>query len=598
MSENLLTNLSSIIILGISAQWLAWRLKMPSILFLLLFGFLAGPVLGFLKPDEMMGPLLLPVVSVSVAVILFEGGLTLKISEFREIGGLVIILIVVGIMVTGTIGAVAAHYLLDLGWQISILLGSILVVTGPTVIGPLLRHIRPTRKVGQILKWEGIVIDPIGALLAVLVFEAILVGGADKASGMIVLSIGKTMIFGSLIGLFSAWLLVLFFRRFWIPDFLQETVTLMMVIAAFVASNHIQRESGLFAVTLMGIALDNQKLVTVRHIIEFKENLRILVISALFIILSARLRIEDFSQCSINSYLFLAVLVLIARPLSVFLATLGSGLKLREKLFLSWMAPRGIVAAAVASIFALELSHANLEGTELLVPVTFLVIVGTVALYGFTSSPVARLLGVSQQNPQGVLFIGAHHWARAMAKTLQEHEIPVVLVDTNHYNVRMARMDGLRVHQGNVMAEHILDAIDLEGIGRMVALTSNNEANAMAAIHFSEIFDREELYQLVPTTTSQGESDEHSKHLRGRYLFGQEYNYTFLNSRYVQGAVVKATKLTNEFDLKNFNEHYNHHAIPLFLITEDKKLKVFTLDSNIEPRAEQVLIALVDKEDV
>ncbi len=593
MSEHIMISLSSVIILGIGAQWLAWRLKLPSILFLLLFGFIAGPITGFLNPDELMGELLLPVVSISVAVILFEGGLTLKLNELKEIGRQVMTLIFVGVLVTWAIAAVSAHYILHLNWNISLLLGSILVVTGPTVIGPLLRHIRPTQKVGKILKWEGIVIDPIGALLAVLVFEGILIGEMGKAGTVVMLSIGKTIVFGSLIGLLAAGLLVLFFRRFWIPDFLQETVTLMMVVAAFVASNMVQKESGLFAVTLMGIALDNQKYVTVKHIVEFKENLRILVISALFILLAARLNLQDFKACSYTSYIFLAVIVFIARPVSVFLSTINSGLNIREKLFLSWMAPRGIVAAAVASIFALELTHIHFPQAEFLVPITFMVIVGTVSIYGLSSSTVARLLGVSQQNPQGVLFIGAHHWARALAKILQEYNFRVALVDTNRFNVKTARMEGLKVYHGNVMSEHILDEMELEGIGRMVALTSNTEANSMAAIHFSELFDKEELYQLPPAPETKTDINS-SKHLRGRYLFSKDAFYNALNTLYIKGSVIKATKLTKEFDLQNFYNLYQNKVIPLFLIVDDR-LRVFTVDTVLEPKPDQIIIAMVDQ---
>ncbi|HMN24499.1 MAG TPA: cation:proton antiporter, partial [Ignavibacteriaceae bacterium] len=289
MSEHFLLALSSIVILGIGAQWLAWRLKLPSILLLLLFGFIAGPVSGFLNPDELIGDILLLIVSIAVALILFEGGLSLKIKELPKIGGALLSLLTIGVTITGVITAIAAYTIIGLNWQISILLGAILVVTGPTVIGPLLRHIRPKRKVADILKWEGIVIDPIGALFALLVFEAILIGGFEEASITGLIVIGKTVLFGSLVGFSFAWLLIILIKRFWIPDFLQETVTLSLVVGAFVCSNFFQHESGLFATTLMGIAMANQKQVTVKRILEFKENLSVLIISFLFIILSARL---------------------------------------------------------------------------------------------------------------------------------------------------------------------------------------------------------------------------------------------------------------------------------------------------------------------
>ncbi|RMF60442.1 MAG: hypothetical protein D6743_14920, partial [Calditrichaeota bacterium] len=273
MAEHTLTRLASIVVLGIGAQWLAWRLKLPSILFLLVLGFVAGPVSGFLHPDALLGDLLFPVVSVSVAVILFEGGLTLKLPELRGIGGVVLKLVSLGVLVTWFLLSATAYLLLGLNLELSILLGAILVVTGPTVIGPMLRHIRPTAKVGNILKWEGIVIDPIGALLAVLVFEAVVAGETQRAGVLVVTSLLKTIFIGGSVGLLTAGALVFLLKRYWIPDFLQETVTLMLVIVAFVVSNHFQSESGLFSVTLMGMALDNQRAVTVKHILKFGENL-------------------------------------------------------------------------------------------------------------------------------------------------------------------------------------------------------------------------------------------------------------------------------------------------------------------------------------
>jgi len=335
LSEQNLIAFASIIILGITAQWIAWRAKFPSILFLLIFGFIAGPVTGFINPDKLMGDLLLPVVSISVAVILFEGGLTLRIGELKEVGKVVLMLISVGVLITWIIAALSSHYILNLNWKISILLGAILVVTGPTVIGPLLRQIRPIKRVSTILKWEGIVIDPIGALLAVLVFQVILAGELIDAGSLVFWGIAKTILIGGAVGLAMAGILVLLLRKFWIPDFLQESSALMLVFAAFVISNHFQPESGLFAATLMGLVLDNQKQVSIKRIVDFKENLRVLIISSLFILLAARLSLEDFNKLDINTLIFVGILILIVRPIAVFISTLGSELKWRERAFIS-----------------------------------------------------------------------------------------------------------------------------------------------------------------------------------------------------------------------------------------------------------------------
>lgn len=598
MSEHFLLALSSIVILGIGAQWLAWRLKLPSILLLLLFGFIAGPVSGFLNPDELIGDILLPIVSIAVALILYEGGLSLKIKELPKIGGALLSLLTIGVTITGVITAIAAYTIIGLNWQISILLGAILVVTGPTVIGPLLRHIRPKRKVADILKWEGIVIDPIGALFALLVFEAILIGGFEEASITGLIVIGKTVLFGSLVGFSFAWLLIILIKRFWIPDFLQETVTLSLVVGAFVCSNFFQHESGLFATTLMGIAMANQKQVTVKRILEFKENLSVLIISFLFIILSARLDLTVFKNLSYTSLLFLLVLILIARPLAVFVSTIKSEFTLKEKIFLSWMAPRGIVAAAVASIFALRLSEKNIPQTEFIVPITFIVIVGTVALYGLTAAPVARYLKVAQSNPQGVLMVGAHPWALELAKVLKTNGFQIALIDTNREDIYNARMANVNAYHGSILSESLIDEIHLEGIGKLLALTSNDEANSLACLHLRDLFDSKELFQLKPKGKSKVSDKSFSpQYLRGRYLFGEEISFDFLSKKISEGATIKTSKLTEEFDYAAYLNYYNNDVIPLFVITEDKELNVVTSDMKVIPKPNQSIISIVADKD-
>jgi len=594
MEEKVLIGLAVIIVLGIGAQWLSWRLKFPSILFLLIAGFIVGPLLGFLNPDELLGETLMPFVSFSVAIILFEGGLTLNIKELREIGKVVFNLISIGVIVTWIIASTAGYFILDLNIKMATLLGAILVVTGPTVIGPLLRHIRPSDKVSDILKWEGIVIDPIGALLAVLVFEAILPGDGYITGGTVMISLGKTIFFGGIVGFAFAWLLILCIRKFWIPDFLQETVTLMMVISAFLIANLAQTESGLFAVTLMGIVMANQKFVTVKHILEFKENLRVLIISVLFIILSARLHLDELKIITDRSMIFIFILIFLARPLSVFLSSINKGLSIREKLFLSWMAPRGIVAASVSSIFALRLSETGVAQSEVLVPITFAVIVGTVAIYGITSAPVARWLKLAQSNAQGVLLLGAHTWALELAKVIKQSGFNVAVIDTNRDNINKARMEGITAYYGSFMSESIMDKLRLDGIGRLLAVTSNDEANSLAVLHFDGIFERENLYQLPFSLENKGELFS-PKHLRGRFLFGDEIYYSYIRNRFFHGAIIKSTKLSDEFDYNSFQSHYMNNAVPLFYTTEQKELIIVSSDKVIEPRNGWTIIALIDE---
>ena len=395
--EQILIALASIVLLGIGAQWLGWRLKLPSILLLLLFGFLAGPILGIVDPDALLGETLFPLVSLAVGLILFEGGLNLKRSELVGIRSTVYLLISVGVLLTWAIGTAGAYFLLDFDITLATLLGAILVVSGPTVVIPLLNHVRPSERVTSVLKWEGILVDPVGATLAVLVFQAIL-GGSFESFTLTGAVTGTllTLLIGGVLGGAGALLLLWLFSGHRVPEHLQTPVTLMLVVAVFVLANLLRAESGLMATTLMGIILANQQRVNVKHVVTFNEELGILILSALFILLAARLNLADLLAVGWRGLVFLALLVLVARPLAVLLSTIRSELPNKERLFLAWLAPRGIVAVSVASLFAFDLAEAGYAEAEALVPVTFLVVIGTVALYGLTAGPLAQRLGLSR----------------------------------------------------------------------------------------------------------------------------------------------------------------------------------------------------------
>jgi len=595
MNEHLLIGLANIIILGILAQWLAWRLHLPAILLLLLFGIIAGPVAGVIDPDAVLGATLFPLVSVSVAIILFEGGLSLKLGELRRAGGVITRLVTAGLLVTWVLAAAAAYFVAGLEASSAVLLGAILVVSGPTVIVPLLRQVRPLGNIGSIVKWEGIVNDPIGAILAVLVYEVIIARGVGEGLSLVVFGVLKAFVLGSLLGLAGAVVIVLLLWRYLIPDFLQNPVALMIVILCYVASNALQAESGLLAVTVMGIALANQKFVSIRHILEFKENLRVLLISILFIVLAARLPAAELALAHPENWAFVVLLILVVRPAAVLASTFRSSLKKTERLFLMWMAPRGIVAAAVVSVFAIRLGEAGLIESGTLISLTFQVIIGTVAVYGLTASRVARWLDVSQPDPQGVLLAGAHPWARSIGKILQDEGFTVSLVDTNWENVTEARNVGLRSQCGNILSEELLANLQLDGIGRLLSLTPNDEVNSLAALHFVDIFGRSEVYQLAPTHTgSISQQAVMPKHLHGRFLFGKTATWEYLDDRFRKGAVVKKNSITDEFTFEKFKGMYGESALPLFVITESRSLTVCTAANPASPRSGQALISVVD----
>lgn len=592
MAEEALVGLASILLLGVGAQWLAWRLRLPSILLLLALGFLAGPITGFLHPDELFGELLFPIVSMSVAIILFEGGLSLRLTELPQMGKVMPLLITVGALITWVVATVAAHFVLGMDWSLAVLLGAILIVTGPTVIGPLLRQIRPTGKVGAVLKWEGILIDPVGAVLAVLIFDAILGGEFDRATSVVIIGILETLVIGVGLGFLGAGAMVIFLRRYWIPDFLQNGVSLLVALGLFALSNVLRPESGLVTVILMGVLLANQRWVPIRHIIEFKENLRVLLIGGLFILLSSRLDIQAILDTGWRGLLFLAILIFVARPLSVLVSTFGSQISNRSRLFLTWMAPRGIVAASVSSLFAFELTEAGVEGAELVVSMTFLVIVGTVILYGLTAGPVARRLGLSEADPQGVLIVGAHKLGREISRALQTLGFKVVLVDTNERNIEASKEADLPVFYGNALSEEAIEDIDYAGIGRLLAVTSNDEVNALATLHFGEVFDRSDMFQLQ--AEGKGNSQEPApKHLRGRFLFDPKLTYKFLAGCLAAGGEIRDVPVTNDFDFEAFKSRYEGEVYPLFLAREGKTLHIFTAEFQPILNEGQTLVVLV-----
>jgi NhaP-type Na+/H+ or K+/H+ antiporter len=535
----------------------------------------------------LFGDLLMPFVSISVAIILFEGGLNLRLSDLRDVGRIVGSLVVLGILITWGIAGTAAYYLLDLRVEVAALLGAILVVTGPTVVQPLLLHIRPKGQVGPILRWEGILNDAAGAVLAVLVYEAVILGSIKEAPIPIIIGLGETLTIGIIGGAVGAYALTYLLRPNRTPEHLRSPLALTLVIGAFTASNAIQHESGLLTVTIMGVFLANQRSV--------KENLGVLLLSMLFVLLAARLEREQIELLGWGSIGFAAVLIFIARPVSIYACTAISSLTFKERTFLAFMAPRGIVAAAVTSVFALRMAEENIAQGDRLVPVTFLVITVTVAFYGLTARTLARGLGLAQSDRQGLVITGAHPFARRIALALQEEGFKVLLIDINRRYVNAARLEGLDARYGDALSESLVEELDLGEIGKLLALTGNDFVNSLAALHFSAVLGEHDVYQLASDLRDLpgAEADQLPSRLRGHTLFGTEWTHAELVKRSRHGAVVKRTKLTEEFGYDQYLEQYGDKAVLMFVITEGGKVLVCSEGDNIAPRPGQKIVALV-----
>jgi NhaP-type Na+/H+ or K+/H+ antiporter len=576
MHANLLVDLATILVLAVGAQLVAVRLRIPSILLLLIVGFLASE-LGLIDPGAIPADILLPLVSLAVGLILFEGGLTLDFREMRADAPRVVVrLLTIGVVVTWLLGAFAAKLIFDLPWSLSFLLGAVLVVSGPTVVLPLLKHMRLSGRVESILRWEGIVVDPIGALLAVLVFQAVLAGQAPTPLE----SVGEFLLntaVGSVVGVVAAAILVALIRRARLSDNQEIAATFALVVAAVAAANEMGDEAGLVAATLMGMVVANVHKHEVQHIHVFKESVGMVLTGVLFVVLAGRVGWESIKDVGLEALLLVLALVLVARPLTALVSTVGSRLDWRERAMIGWMAPRGIVAAATASIFAVELTEGEnpIAGAEDLAPITFVVIVGTVVVYGLTGGPLARTLGLVRTGPPRILIAGAHGWGRSLAAELRRHDIPVKLWATRPENQELARQAKLEVRGGDLLRDNPLEREDVD---IAILMTENSEFNGLAALHLREQLHPDNIYQLsAPTTGS----------VRARPAFDPGVNYGLMDAWFRAGGIIKSQAIDSD-------EQYaaGPDDVPLMVVTPGRSARVVTGRGKVGARKGQVVIAL------
>jgi len=514
--------LAGIIVLGIFAQWVAWKFKLPAILPLILIGLLVGPIATLISTTG--NPYIQPIydgnkglfpgenlynfVSLAIGIILFEGGLTLKRGEVVKVGPVIGKLISVGAAVTFFGGGLAAHYIFGLNWRISFLFSALIIVTGPTVISPILRNIPLKKDVSAILKWEGILIDPIGALVAVLLFEFISIGGDAGYSKQALIEFGKILLIGFSFGTTGGYALYFSIKRNWIPHYLMNVVALSVVLLIFVESHLFAHESGLLSVVVMGMFLGNSNLPNLKELLYFKESLSVLLISILFILLAANIEIEDLLLIyNWNTAILLAVVIFILRPISVFLSTMNSGLQFNEKLFISWVGPRGIVAAGIASLFGTRLAQNGVEGAQYITPLVFAVVLVTVLLNATTARYFASLVGVFLKTSEGILIVGASKVSRLIASYLQKNGRHVVLIDSNQANVSQAWELDLEAIQANIYSEDLTTNIELNDVGYLLALTGSAEINKQAINRFGQYFGETGTFRLLSTEEKESGTD-------------------------------------------------------------------------------------------
>ncbi len=552
IDEHLILKVALIGALGFGSQWLAWRLQLPAIVLLAVAGTMAGPVLGILDPARDFGPLLQPMISIAVAIILFEGGLNLDFRELRGVSVAVRRLVIVGAPIGWLLGSLAAHYAAGLSWPVAILFAGILVVTGPTVIIPLLRQAKLDSRPAAVLKWEGIINDPIGALLAVLVYEVVSVAHGDEtlavAGALLAAAIGLAAVLGFGFGRLIA---VAFYRGL-VPEFLKAPAILSAVIACFECANLLQEETGLLAVTVLGITLANSGLASIHEIRRFKENLTILLVSGVFVVLSASLPRDVILSADWRMAAFVGAVLFLVRPPTIWLSTIGSGLSWRERPLIGWIAPRGIVAVAVAGLFGPALVKLGYEDAAMLVPLTFAIVFATVIAHGFSIGWLSRRLGLSATGKPGVILVGASPWSLGLATALKDLEIPATVVDANWHRLREIRLAGLSTYYGQILSEAAEFHLDMNRFGYLLALTDNDSYNALVCSQFAPEIGRHRVYQLGYGVNGEEERKDLAFTIRGRTLLHSGSGYSDLVRRRREGWIFQKTRLTDEYDLDRY----------------------------------------------
>jgi len=560
--------------IGIGAQWIAWRTGLPAIALMLAAGIVAGPVTGVIRPAEDFGHLLEPAVSLAVAVILFEGGLSLNLRELRHAEGAVHRLVLLGVPIGWLLGTLACYYVAGLVWPVAILFAGILVVTGPTVVIPLLRQSSVAARPRAILKWEAIVNDPIGALCAVVTYEVLRQAGSGatvlQAAIELLIAAAVAGLFGFAVARALGWAL----PRGHVPEFLKAPVLLVAVIGTFVGSNAIQQETGLLAVTVMGIVLANMNLASLRDILSFKENMTIILVSGVFVLLSASLDLEVLRRFEWRFGLFLLALLFLVRPATVMLSLAGSRIPWRERLFIGWIAPRGIVAVAISGLFALRLDELGYGDGGTLVAISFAVVGATILAHGFSIGLAARWLGVTSAGGRGVLIVGASRWGLALADALRRLGVGVVVSDTSWQRLSPARAAGIPFFHGEILAESTEERLDFQRFGTLAAVTDNEAYNALVCSEFAPELGRDNVYQLGDAAGDDPRSLPAA--LRGRAMFRSGLGVEDLARHHADGWTFASREGAEPAALEAATRGLPEEGGPLLLIRRNGTIRFFT----------------------
>lgn len=567
---------------GLASQLLAWQLRLPAIVVLITSGLLLGPVSGIIELGLSQTELT-ELIGLGVAIILFEGGMDLKVGELRRVGYGVGRLTILGPPLAWVFGALAAHYVAGLSWPVAWVLGAILVVTGPTVILPLLRHARLNNESAALLKWEGIVNDPVGVLLAVLTFQYFTLAGSGWFE--VVIGLGSAIAVAGVLGGLGGWFIGWLYKQGAVPSHLKAPLLMVLVLAAYWGSNLVQHEAGLLTVTVMGLVIGNMKLVEREPLRHFKEDLTIVLLSVLFIVIPSQLKFEQLELLDWRMAAFVIVVLLLVRPLSIALATLGAPMRGKDKLLLAWIAPRGIVAAATAGIFGPALMAAGYQDAEALMPITFLIILVTVLVHSVTLGPLARKMSLAAKEENGLLIVGASPWTQALAKALKDLEVDVVVTDGSYQRLKPFRMAGIEVYYGELLSEHAEHQLEYDHLSFVLCATDNHYYNALVCKALGREFGHHRTFQLAPDQESEQEQKRLTLQQGGYLAFEPPTDFYTLQQRLKDGWVVRSTRLSKDFDLaqlKNRLGEPGENWVLLGSLSPQGKLQIYANEQGVK----------------
>lgn len=593
MEQAALIIITVILGLGIFSQWLAWRIQWPSIVIMSIAGLLIGPVLGLVNPKEALGELYSPMISLAVAIILFEGSSSLDIREIKGISKSVFRIVTGGAFLAWIGGSLAAHFIAGLNLEVAFIIGGLFVVTGPTVIIPLLRQAKLKPRTAAVLKWEGIIVDPAGPLLALFAYQVIKVLTYEHLYFHHLWTFFLGALVAVLLGYIIGLAVSVMVSKGLVPEYLKSPIILSFVLICFTVGEVVMHETGMLAVTVMGLTLGRTKkyVSSIGSISHFVENITVLLTSTIFILLTSSLTRETINDVFTLPIIgFVIVMLFIVRPLSIWISTIGTELTSVEKLLIGWIAPRGIVALTVSGYFASILLEDGYEGASILIALTFALVIITVCAHGFTIGPLAKKLGLASTEPPGILIVGASSFSVALADQIKQMGVPVIIIDSSADRLRPAKMKGIRTHQGEILAEHIQYDIDLTQYETLLSLTGDAAYNALVCQSHIPEFGYQNTFALPVKQTTQVNHKELPMALKAHLLFGEKAIFTELNRKINIGYSLKSIKIDKKDKIQKDN--LPEGVTPLFIKKKNDILTFVTLKSRLALEEGDELVVL------